>query len=518
MAIEREPVPTTSAEQSVWLEDLPRVTWPPLEHDLAVDVAVVGAGITGAMSALLLKRDGARVALLEADRVGGGVTGCTTAKVTALQATMYSTIRRHHGHDAAAAYADASLAGVERVAEVARMESIECDLSRRPAFTYASKEQELEAVEREGEAARAAGLDAVTTTEVDLPYPVAGAVRLDDQIAFHPVRFVRGLAAAVDGGDSMVAEGTRVLGVEEGAPCRVHTSRGTIAADRVVIASHYPLLDRGMFFARLEPQRSYCIAARVRGPLPKGMSISAGEPTRSVRSHDDLLIVGGEGHTTGAARATPERYQALERFARAHWDVDAVTHRWSAQDPVPYDLLPVVGRYTPRSSRLYVASGFMKWGLSGGAMAAILLSDLIAGRENRWAAYFNPNRLPVRLAPKLIRLNTKVALDLVGDHLRPPDAHSAAEVAQGASRRHARWPREKGPLPRRERGAPRCVASLHPPWLPASLQFCRTYLGLPMPRISLRRRRSSARGPGGQAPSASLSRRRILAREVRRAP
>jgi glycine/D-amino acid oxidase-like deaminating enzyme len=107
------------------------------------------------------------------------------------------------------------------------------------------------------------------------------------------------------------------------------------------------------------------------------MSISAGEPTRSVRSYRGLLIVGGEGHTTGAKGAAAERYDALERFARAHWDVDAVTHRWSAQDLVPYDHLPIVGRYTPRSSRLYVASGFMKWGLSGGTMAAILLSDLI---------------------------------------------------------------------------------------------------------------------------------------------
>ncbi len=196
--------------------------------------------------------------------------------------------------------------------------------------------------------------------------------------------------------------------------------KATITADQVVVATHYPMLDRGLFFARLEPKRSYCIAARVRGPVPGGMSISAGEPTRSIRTYGDLLVLGREGHATGARVTTPERYEALERFARQHWDVESVTHRWSAQDPDPYDHLPMVGRYTPRSSRLYVASGFMKWGLSGRTMAALLLSDLIAGRENSWPAHFDPNRLSIRSAPKLAQLNAKVVTDLVTDHLRPP--------------------------------------------------------------------------------------------------
>jgi nitrite reductase/ring-hydroxylating ferredoxin subunit len=225
-----------------------------------------------------------------------------------------------------------------------------------------------------------------------------------------------------------------VLAIEEGSPCRVRTEGATVTAERVVVATHYPLLDRGLFFARLESKRSYCIAARIRGSLPKGMSITAGEPTRSIRSYEDLLIVGGEGHTTGAKEAAPERYGALERFARTHWDVAAVTHRWSAQDPVPYDHLPIVGRYTPRSSRLYVASGFMKWGLSGGTMAAILLSDLIAGHENRWADHFSPNRVSPRSAPKLAQLNAKVSLDLLGDRLRPAQAGSAADVQIGEAR------------------------------------------------------------------------------------
>jgi Rieske Fe-S protein len=272
------------------------------------------------------------------------------------------------------------------------------------------------------------------TDDVDLPYPLAGAVRLDEQVEFQPVRYVRGLADAVENEGAVIFEDTVVLGVDHGAPCRVHTQAATITADHVVDAAHYPLLDRGLFFARLEPKRSYCVAARVRGDLPQGMSISAGSPTRSIRSYGDLLVVGGEGHPTGSAKANPERFAALEDFAREHWDVAEITHRWSAQDPVPYDHLPVVGRYGPGASRIHVASGFMKWGLSGATFAAILISDLIAGRENPWAATFDPTRLNLRSLPTMARINGKVAIDFVGDRVTPSHEGDPEAVPPGEAR------------------------------------------------------------------------------------
>jgi glycine/D-amino acid oxidase-like deaminating enzyme len=276
----------------------------------------------------MLKREGARVAVVEAGRVGGGVTACTTAKVSALQATIYSTIDSRHGGEAAAVYAEASLAGVEQVASLVREEDIQCELERRPAFTYAAGEDEMSAVEKEAEAARNAGLDAVLTDSTDLPYSVAGALRLADQLQFHPVRYAQGLAAAVDGDGSVVLEDARALDVDESTPCQVRTTRGVITAGQVVVATHYPVLDRGVYFARLKAQRSYCIAAEARGSLPQGMSINAGSPTRSVRSYGGLLIVGGEGHEAGGRDASPERFARLEQFAREHWSVDRIRYRW----------------------------------------------------------------------------------------------------------------------------------------------------------------------------------------------
>jgi glycine/D-amino acid oxidase-like deaminating enzyme/nitrite reductase/ring-hydroxylating ferredoxin subunit len=427
-------VPTVSAAESLWLDRVSPTTYPAQRDAVQVDIAVLGGGITGLTTALLLKRDGARVAVLEAARVGTGVTGCNTGKVSALQSTILSTIRGRHGAEKAKVYAEASLAAVELVAKLSADEGISCDLDRRPAFTYAADDTEIRAVEQEAEVAGAAGLAVRLVDSVDLPYPVAAAARLDDQVELQPTAYTQGLAAAVEGEGSFIFEGTRALSVEGGSPCRIRTSGATVTAGQVVDATHYPLLDRGLYFARLEPMRSYCIAARIRGAPPQGLSISAGSTTRSIRSYGDLLIVGGEGHETGAGEASRARYDRLEQFARRHWDVDAVTHRWSAQDPVPYDDLPVVGRYTPRSSRLFVASGFMKWGLTGGTSAAMLLRDLLGGRDHPWASTFDPNRITLRAVPRLAQINAKVGLDLVGDRVRPAQTRSQVDVPRGEAR------------------------------------------------------------------------------------
>ncbi len=426
---------TTSAAQSLWLEALPGESYPRLAGDRAVDVAVVGGGITGLTTALLLAYRGARVAVIEADRVGGGVTGNNTAKVTALQSTVYSSVQRAHGRQAAADYAAGSVAAVRQVAILAEQESIECDLVHRPALTVAVDEAELPTVQREAEAAADAGLPVVWAHEVDLPFLVRGAVRLDDQIALHPVRYAQGLAEAVRRAGSEVYEGTRATGLHEGAPCRVRTTGGVVSAGHVVIATHYPVFDRGGYFARLEAIRSYCIAAAVRGPLPSGMSINVGSPIRSVNTYGELLLVGGESHPTGARGVDEQRFGRLADFARRHWDVTEISHRWSAQDPTSYDQLPLIGRYTPVSSAVYVASGFMKWGLAGGTMGAVILADLISGRQPEpWAKRFSPHRVSLRSASRLVRMNAKAGADLLVDRILPAEVSSVAEVPAGEAR------------------------------------------------------------------------------------
>ncbi|MGH3625127.1 MAG: FAD-dependent oxidoreductase [Sciscionella sp.] len=426
---------TTTAQHSLWLQEMPDSAFPVLRGEHAFDVAVVGAGITGLTTALLLKREGARVAVIEADRVGSGATGNNTAKVSALQSTVYSAITRQHGRDAAADYGAASMAAVAQVAGIAETEGIDCGLQRRPAYTYAITEAERSIVQEEAKAATRAGLPVESSSDLDVPFSVFAAVRLDNQIAFHPLRYATGLATAVDGNDCRVFEHSRAVAVTEGAPCQVHTPGGVVRADRVVIATHYPILDRGLFFARLEPVRAYAIAARLRtGAPPEGLAISAGSPAWSLASSGEQLVVCGQSHPTGEHGVASERYERLTDFARRHWDVAEITHRWSAQDPSAYDKLPMIGTYTPATSRLYTATGFMKWGLSTGTFAATLLTDLIAGRDNPLAARFTPNRVSPRSSAHLARMNAKVGIDMIGDRLAPAQGRSASNLGRGEAR------------------------------------------------------------------------------------
>ena len=425
---------TTSADGSLWLATSELTSYPRLEGELECEVAVLGGGIAGLTAALLLKREGAKVVVVEGRRVGSGVTGCTTAKVSALQQTIYSQIRSRHGGGAASAYAEASLAGVELIGDLAASNGIDCDLERRPAFTYAADEAERSAIEKEHDAAGEAGLRTSLVEGPDLPFETHGAVRLDDQVQLHPVRYLQGLARAIEDGDSRVFEETVALEVDAGSPTRVRTDSGTISAERVVVATHYPLLDRSLFFARLEPARSYCIAARVSEDPPQGMSISAGSTTRSIRSYGDLVVVGGEGHQTGSRKAKPDRYAALERFAHNHWKVADVPYRWSAQDPVSWDHLPVIGPYYPGSSRIFVASGFQKWGLSSASFAALMIADQIAGRDNPWGEHFTPNRIGVGGLPKLAEMQAKVAAHFVGDRLEPVLSTDTDGIPRGEAR------------------------------------------------------------------------------------
>lgn len=419
-----------TAGRSLW-QTVSQPSYSALGDDRVFDVIVLGAGITGLTTALLLKRQGARVAVVESGQVASGATGANTGKVSALQSTMYSTISSYRGKHAAATYAAASAAAVDKVAEIADAEGIPCDLLRRDACTYAVNDAELRAVEQETDAARDAGVDAEFHQDVDLPFPVKGAVKLAGQLEFHPVRYAAGMAASVQGHGCEVFEWTRAVGLSEGSPCRVHTTRGEITADQVVVATHYPIFDRGLYFARLESQRSYCIAARARGELPRDLSINPGSPTRSLRSYGDLLIVGGEGHATGARGVSENRFERLEAFAREHWDVEDISHRWSAQDPTPYDRFPMIGAYTPVSAHVHAATGFMKWGLTGGTFAAMVLADHLDGRANPWAEDFSPTRFSARSSVSLARINLQTGIDFVGDRLAPGQSDEVGDVPRG---------------------------------------------------------------------------------------
>jgi glycine/D-amino acid oxidase-like deaminating enzyme/nitrite reductase/ring-hydroxylating ferredoxin subunit len=423
---------------SFWLGTTPETDYPPLTAGLEVDVAVVGAGITGVTAAVLLKRSGKTVALLDAKRIVHGATGYTTAKVTSGHGLGYTKIRKAFGEDGARTYAVANQAGLERIAQFVDEDGIDCDFERKSNYAYAENEEQTAQVKEEVEVERAAGLPASLVRETPLPYPTTAAVRLENQAQFHPRKYLLALAATIPGDGSHVFENTRVQTVKQGEPCEVVAGQGVIRARDVVVATHLPVLDRGLFFAKAYPHRSYAVAASIDpSSAPDGMFINAGTPTRSVRTMPDgdrlFISVGGNGHKVAEEDDTPARYDQLEEFLREHWPAAGeVEYRWSTQDYMPHDQVPYVGRAWLGAKHVYTATGYNKWGMTNGTAGAMIIADSILGRPNPWADLFDAQRLPPRPAlGRFLRENLSTGLRFFGDRLRRADHGSVDDLGPG---------------------------------------------------------------------------------------
>lgn len=403
-------------------EDLPR----------RLDVVVAGGGLSGITTALRLVEEGATVAVLEARRVGSGTTGGTTGKVTAQHGLVYASLRDQHGAEVAHAYADANRTALSRVTERVERHRIDCDLRQLASYVYTTDPERSGELEDEAAAARSVGFDAGFEDDADLTFPTAGAVRFADQLQLHPLRYLRGLARAFVAAGGLIVERTRVTDIETSDPLAIETERGTIHASHAVLATRIPFLDRGFEFARAHPVRAYGIAARLAGAPPAAMYLSADEPTRSFRPlGDDGVVVVGAEHAPGRAPDDAERDEGLATFAREVFGGALVTHRWSTQDHMSVDDLPYIGPITPLSPDVHIITGLKKWGLSLGTVGADIVADLVAGRENRWAAMFDPNRLNVTPSiGDLLRENLEVAKRFLADRVSV-DAETAEEVPSG---------------------------------------------------------------------------------------
>ena len=385
--------------RSYWVASTPETAYPALSSDLDVDVAVVGAGITGITAAVLLKRAGKMVALIEAGRIVHGATGSTTGKVTSGHGAVYAKLAKAFGEDGARLYAESNQAAIERIHELGPAAGIDCDFERRANYVFAERPEERKQLQDEAAVMEKLGLPASFVTETPLPFEVAGAVRLENQAQFHPRKYLLGLAGTIPGDGSHVFEQTRATFVNRAEPAVVETPRGNVRARDVVLATHLPFMDRGLLFAKTQPHRSYAVAAPIDpADAPDGMFINAGRPTRSLRTIRDgdrlLLQAGGQGHRPGTAGDEPERYDVLEAFLREHWpSAGALEYRWSTQDYMSADRVPYVGRLTRRSRHVHIATGYSKWGMTAGTVAAELIADSIVGRENRWAALYDAGRV-----------------------------------------------------------------------------------------------------------------------------
>lgn len=364
---------------SIWTQTARLPRFEPLRTDLKVDVLLIGGGLAGLLCAWRLTRAGVDCALVEADRICGGVTKNTTAKITSQHGLIYDKLIRRFGTEKARLYLEANQAALEQYRALCR--TIDCGFEEKDAFVYSldkrwKLERELAALDR-------LGFSASLVDRTPLPLPVAGAVRFERQAQFHPLRFAAAIA-----GELRVFEHTKVL---ELAPGRAVTTGGTVSAENIIITTHFPLLNKhGGYYLKLYQHRSYVLALE-HAPDVRGMYLDENKKGLSFRNYDGLLLLGGGGHRTGKPGGG---WRELEAFVRSRYPDARVVTRWAAQDCMTLDGVPYIGRYSKGAAGLYTAAGFNKWGMSGSMIAATVLTDLMLGRDSPYTELFSPSRSP----------------------------------------------------------------------------------------------------------------------------
>ncbi|MBC8530309.1 FAD-dependent oxidoreductase [Gehongia tenuis] len=402
---------------SLWLdEELP--VYPKLEENTVCDVLIVGGGLAGLTAAYLLAREGKKCVLLESHRLLRGASGHTTAKVTAQHDLIYDKLIGRFGFETAKAYAHANLNAVKSIEAILREEDIACDFVVEDSHLFTNTEPGLKKLVKEELASKLLGLPVVFKNENPLPFATKGILAMKDQGRYHPVRYGAGLAQAFLRLGGRIHEMSRVLAVSEG---RVRTEKAAVEAADIIIATHHPILNTpGWYFAKLHESVSYLAALAGVTPLA-GTYLSVDKDGLSLRMHRDLLIVGAFSHATGKEHKTDHERRLVETAKRLY-PAATVVRQWHTEDCMPPDDLPYAGAYSPKTPHLFVMTGFRKWGMTGAYAAADIVKDKILGRENYFAAAYDPARrtTPAKVG-QILRHGADNAAQYAASAVRPRD-------------------------------------------------------------------------------------------------
>ena len=366
----------------------------PLPGNLSTDVAVIGGGLAGILTAFYLTQAGKQVIVLEADRMGGGQTAGTTAKITSQHGLIYQRLTRTMGKSTAALYAAANEQAIREYARLINSRAIFCDFKTSSACLYSTFHDEP--LQKEMTAAREAGIKAELSTDTELPFSVRQALYFPSQAQFHPRKFLAAISCLLT-----IYEHTPVLSVKKsGSQSILYTPHGKVTARDVVFACHYPFpLVPGFYFMKMYQERSYVLALKGAGQLDH-MYLGIDSDELSFRSIDDTLLLGGQGHRSGKlmddGKLRKNPYECLAHTARHLYPGAVTCGHWSAQDCMTLDHLPYIGRFSLRTPHWYVATGFRKWGMTSSMVAALLLTDLICGRSSSLEPVFSPARFTFR--------------------------------------------------------------------------------------------------------------------------
>ena len=423
--------------RTLWRSTVELPKFERLRANADVDVCVIGAGIAGLSTAYLLAREGRSVLVLDDGDIGGGETGNTTAHLSNAFDDRYHQAERLFGASGARLIAASHGAAIDTIEEIATRERIACDFARLDGYLFARPDGEA-ALREEERAARAAGID-VTFTH-DPPYDVfrtGPALRFPDQARFHPLKYLAGLAEAVNA-RNRVCTGTKVTAVHGGERVRIETEGGaTVTAAACVVATNAAITDMVQTHAKSAPYRTFVVAITVpKGSVPDALYWDDSDPYYYIRLQPgpdiDYLIVGGEDHKTGQEHDGAERLERLERWTRERFPMaGALVYAWSGQVVEPDDAVAFIGPNPDGTENVYIIMGDSGQGMTHGTLGALLLTDLIQGRPNEWAELYDPRRITAGAAKEYLAQNLNVVAQYA-DYIRPGEVSTAEEVAAGS--------------------------------------------------------------------------------------
>lgn len=385
---------------SVWKETAELRSFPELDRNLHVDVLIIGGGMAGVLTASMLEKAGVDYALCEAETLGSGTTKNTTAKITSQHGLIYEKLNRAFGEQKAKLYYRANEEAIDAYRTLCK--TIDCDFEQKDNCIYmlhddAKIKTEMQTLEK-------LDIPAERIDTLPLPFDIAGAIRFSGQAQFHPLRFLFAVSEGL-----RIYEHTRVRELKQTKTGIVATTNGgTVFANRVIVATHFPFLNKhGAYFIKQYQHRSYVLALK-NGPKLDGMYLDDDEKGLSFRNYRDLLFIGGGSHRTGKNGGG---YRELKQVADRYFPKATVRYAWAAQDCMTLDSIPYIGRYFSGTEGLYVATGFNKWGMTGSMIAAQLLCDLMTGKKNPYEELFSPSRTMLR--PALIANAAEAVLGLI---------------------------------------------------------------------------------------------------------
>jgi glycine/D-amino acid oxidase-like deaminating enzyme len=367
---------------SIWSETsrLPQFTT--LQENIHTDVLIIGGGMAGLLCAHKLQTAGIDYVLCESNTIGNGITKNTTAKITSQHGLIYHKLIKKYGTEKAKQYLDANQTALDEYRRLCAQ--IDCDYSEQDSYVYALNN--LENLRQELSALKNLGFSAQYQKLLPIPFATAGAVRFSNQAQFHALKFLASIAK-----DLRIYEHTPI---RELAPHTAKTDHAIISANKIIIATHFPFLNKhGSYFLKMYQHRSYCLALENAGHVG-GIYVDQSKTGLSFRDHADLLLLGGGSHRTGKKGGN---WGELESFAARHYPNAKIRYRWATQDCITLDGVPYIGQYSTRTPDLYVATGFNKWGMTSSMVAANILTDLISGKGSPYADVFSPSRSMLHL-------------------------------------------------------------------------------------------------------------------------